>query len=67
MAAGLVFRVTAIVFAVPAVFSTTILAVQMLFAPGNGSMPSKLAWVPWMTILTGIATATLVMQMLPVN
>lgn len=62
MVAGLVLRVTAIVFAVPAVFSTTILAVQMLFALDDGPMPSKLARVPWMTILTGIATATFIMR-----
>ena len=67
MVAGLVLRVAAIVFAVLAVFSTTILAVQMLFALDDGSMPSKLAWVPWMTILTGIATATFIMRMLLTN
>lgn len=64
MAAGLVLRVTAIVFAVLAVFSTTILAVQMFFALHGGSMPSKLAWIPWVTILTGTTTATLIMRML---
>lgn len=62
MAASLVLRVAAIVFAALAVFSTTILAVQMLLALDDGSMPSKLAWVPWMTILTGIATATFIMR-----
>ena len=67
MVAGLVLRVAAIVFAVLAVFSTTILAVQMLFAFDDGSMPSKLAWVPWMTILTGIATATFIMRMILAN
>lgn len=67
MAAGLVLRIAAIVFAVLAVFSTTILAVQMLFALDDGLMPSKLAWVPWMTILTGIATATLIMLRLLTN
>lgn len=64
IAAGLVLRVAAIVFAALAVFSTAILAVQMLFDLDDGSMPSKLAWIPWMTILTGIATATFIMRML---
>ena len=63
MVAGLVLRVATIVFAALAVFSTTVLAAQMLFALDDSSMPSKLAWVPWATILLGIATATLVTRM----
>ena len=39
----LVLRVATIVFAAMAVFSTTVLAAQMLFAIDDGSMPSKLA------------------------
>lgn len=43
MVTGLVLRVETIVFAALAVFSTTVLAAQMLFAIDDGSMPSKLA------------------------
>ena len=64
MAASLMLHVAAIVFAALAVFSAAILAVQMLFDLDDGSMPSKLTWVPWMTILTGIGTATFIMRML---
>ena len=64
MATSLVLRVTAIVFAALAVFSAAILAMQMLFDLDDGSMLSELAWVPWMTILTGIAAATFIMRML---
>ena len=64
MAASLVLHVAAIVFAALAAFSAAILTVQMLFDLDDGSMPSKLAWVPWVTILTGIATATFIMRML---
>ena len=46
MMAGPVLRVAAIVFAALAIFSAAILAVQMLFDLDDGSMPSKLAWVP---------------------
>ena len=63
MVTGLVLRVATIVFAALAVFSTTVLAAQMLFALDDGSMPSKLAWVPWATILLGVMTATLVTRM----
>ena len=63
MVASLVLRAATIVFAALAVFSTTVLAVQMLFDLDDGSMPSKLAWVPCATILLGVATATLVTRM----
>ena len=43
IAASLVLRVATIAFATLAVFSTTDLAAQMLFAIDDGSMPSKLA------------------------
>ena len=43
MVTGLVLRVATIVFAAMAVFSTAVLAAQMLFALDDGSMPSKLA------------------------
>lgn len=67
MVAGLVLRVAAIVFAVLTVFSTAILTVQMIFALNDGSMPSKMFWLPWVTILTGTTTATLIMRMILAN
>lgn len=64
MVAGLVLLIAVTVFAAMAVFSTAILAVQMLHGLHDGSIPSKAFWLPWATIALGIATATLIMRML---
>lgn len=64
MVAGLLLRVAAIAFAVLAVFSAAIVAVQMLYGLHDGSIPSKMSWLPWATIVLGVATATLIMRML---
>lgn len=64
MVAGLVLRVTATMLAVLAVFSTAILAVQMFYGLRDGSIPSKISWLPWATIALGVATATLIRRML---
>ena len=64
MVAGLVLRVAAIVFAASAAFTTTVLAVQMFFALYDGSMPPKLSWIPWATIVLGAVTAIALVRML---
>ena len=67
MVAGLVLLIAATVFAEMAVFSTAILAAQVFHGLCDGSIPSKMFWLPWVTIVLGVATAILIMQMLPAN